>query len=127
MKEEDEKKLGLSKNTWSKDNLVGDARKVKPKFNPNLVQTEIYELITQETYGTTYSFNKMRILPGGSVKEQSHADQHAIFILDGECEILLGDQWVSVEKGQYVYIPPDMRHSFVNSRKTAAEVLILKI
>lgn len=109
-------------------NLVGDYSNLKPLTTPNanLVNTELFELITPKIHGTDYSFNILKILPNGLVKEQSHPEQHAIFILDGKCNILLGEEWVSVKKGNFLYIPADLKHSFSNSETVPTDVLILK-
>lgn len=110
------------------DNLVGNYSNLKPLNTPNanLVNTELYELISPKNHGTDYQLNIIKIMPGGLVKEQSHAEQHAIYILDGICRILLGEEWVSVKKGNFLYIPAEMKHSFTNSDNVPAEVLILK-
>lgn len=111
----------------NKKNLVGHADKVKPKTTPNLIDTELYELITQKKNKTDYSFNIMKIFPGGKVKEQSHPEQHAVFVLDGKCKTLLGDKWESARKGNFFCIPGHLAHAFSNSEKLPVEILIIKI
>jgi quercetin dioxygenase-like cupin family protein len=110
----------------STENLIGDYAILKPQHSENLIDTELYELITPKSHGTDYSFNILKILQNGSIKEQSHAEEHSIFILDGKCNILLGEEWVSVKKGNFLHIPANLRHSFRNKEKTPVEILILK-
>jgi quercetin dioxygenase-like cupin family protein len=109
-------------------NLVGNVADGEPKTAESLINTELYELVTQEKYGSNFSFNLLKISPGGSVVRQSHPEQHAIYIAEGGCRILLGDSWIDVNKGDYGYIPADFVHSFaVPADGQLTEVLILKI
>ena len=108
------------------DDLIGKLSEVKPKPTSNLINTELYHLITQESHGTDFSFNILKILPKGLVKEQAHADEHAIFVLDGKCRIQLSDNWVNAEKDDYIYIPPNMTHAFSNVEEKPVKILILK-
>ena len=107
--------------------LVGHAKNVTPKTTANMVDTELYELVTPEKHGSPFSFNLMHLKPGGIVKIQAHEDQHAVFIHKGTCKILLGEEWVSVEQGGFVYIPPNLTHSFENAGNVPTEVIILKL
>jgi quercetin dioxygenase-like cupin family protein len=107
--------------------LIGHISKVTPKTTANMVDTELYELVTPEKHGSPFSFNMMKLAPKGVVKIQAHDDQHAVFIHKGQCRILLGEEWVEVAEGGYVYIPPKLNHSFENRGTVPAEVLILKL
>jgi len=49
-------------------NLVGRVSDVKPQMNDKLVNTQLYNLITQDLHGTKYSFNMLKILPDGSIE-----------------------------------------------------------
>ncbi len=107
--------------------LVGHIKKITPKTPTSMVGAELYELVTKEKHGTSFSFNIMKIEPGGEVKRQAHKDQHAIYILNGKCRVLFGEEWVDMEEGAYAYIPPDLAHSFTNAKTVSTEVLILKL
>jgi quercetin dioxygenase-like cupin family protein len=109
------------------EKLVGHTSTVTPKTTANMVDTELYELVTPEKHGSPFSFNMMKLAPKGVVKIQAHDDQHAVFVHSGQCRILLGEKWVDVPQGGYVYIPPNLIHSFENSGTVPAEVLILKL
>lgn len=111
----------------SEDKLMSNINEVKLSTTPNMVNAYLYKLITQESHGTNFSFNMMKILPDGVVKKQSHPEQHAVFILDGKCGILLGEQWVDAKKGDFVYIPENLTHSFTNDGHMVTDILILKL
>ena len=108
-------------------NLYGKMSEVVPKNLPSLKLTQLLELITQEKHGAPFSFNILKMEPGGEVEKQSHPAQHAVLIVDGRCSILLGEDWVILDRGGYAYIPPDIPHSFVADASEGANVLILKI
>lgn len=107
--------------------LVGHKKQIIPKIPTSMVGAELYELVTKEKHGTPFSFNIMKIEPGGEVKKQAHHDQHAIYILRGICRVLFGDEWMDMEEGAYAYIPPDLSHSFANAKEDTTEILILKL
>ena len=109
------------------EKLAGHVSKVTPKTTANMVNTELYELITPEKHGSPFSFNMMKLQPGGVVKIQAHEDQHAVFVHSGTCRILLGEEWVEVETGGFLYIPPNLTHSFENVGYVTTEVVILKL
>jgi quercetin dioxygenase-like cupin family protein len=109
------------------EKLVGHLQKVTPKTTAAMVDAELYELVTPEKHGSPFSFNMMKLAPKGIVKTQAHADQHGVFVHSGQCRILLGEKWVEVAEGGYVYIPPNLIHSFENRGTVSAEVLILKL
>ena len=106
---------------------VGHIDRIEPGTTENLVNTELYQMINPKNHGTSYSFSMMRVLPGGSVATQSHPEEHAIYMLAGECKILLEEEWVNVPQGSFLHIPPEMTHSFSNEGNSSADILILKI
>lgn len=111
----------------SSDNLVGNIAEKKAASLASLINGEIYHLITHESHDTPFSFNMIKIFPEGLIKTQTHQEQHVVFILNGVCKILLDEKWISAKKGDYIYIPPNMTHSFSNSENIPVELLILKI
>lgn len=48
------------------------------------------------------------------------------YLLDGALRVLTGDEVVTVEKGDYLLIPPLMPHAWAAPRETGADVLIVK-
>lgn len=69
----------------------------------------------------------MKVMPKGVVSKQSHPEEHIVFILDGRCQILLGENWIDAQAGDFLHIPTGITHSFANHQENPAEVLILKI
>jgi uncharacterized protein (TIGR03067 family) len=53
-----------------------------------------------------------------------HLQQHETFhIIEGELIMQLGDELVSVKKGEFVFIPKGLLHTYVNVRKEPARVV----
>ncbi len=112
----------------SNSNLVGNINEVDPVTSgSNLENTKIYELVKQDKYEPKFTFNMLSFQKDGRIKEQRHDEQHVVYIIDGQVKILLGQDWTNVGKGNYIYIPPNMTHSFVNEKEQDARLLILKI
>lgn len=53
---------------------------------------------------------------------QKHDDQEALYILEGEGEVMIGDQVHAVKPGSALYVPPHTPHC---ARKTSAKPLRL--
>ncbi len=47
------------------EKLIGHIAEGKPKTGGSLINTDLYELVTQEKFGSTFSFNLLRIKPAG--------------------------------------------------------------
>lgn len=108
--------------------LVANINEVDPVTSGgNLENVRIYKLVKQVNYEPKFTFNMLSFQKDGRIKKQSHDEQHVVFIIDGQVRILLGENWTNVGKGNYIYIPPNMTHSFVNEKEQDARLLILKI
>ena len=100
---------------------------VNPTTTAAMSNATLLELITPKTHGTKYSFNVMRLQPGGVVALQDHPEEHCIFVLSGEGRVLLNEDWFSISQGGFTYIPAGMVHSFENHSSATVDILILKL
>jgi len=58
---------------------------------------------------------KFTIKPGGSMPFHRHENtDHVQYILDGKMKVSLGDETYVVEKGNSLYIPSKLKHSYEN-------------
>ena len=107
--------------------FLGNSSQVALTDLPSLTHTGLKELITTEKCGCPFSFNILQMDPGGQVAEQSHEAQHAIYVINGICRILIGEEWITLSQGGYTYIPPNVTHAFDADSEQGGEVLILKL
>lgn len=77
-----------------------------------------------ETEGR-YSVSEWWMQPGfAGVGAHSHEDNDEIFyVLDGNAEILAGEEWVQGSKGAFVRIPRGVTHDFRNTSGGEAGLL----
>ncbi len=56
------------------------------------------------------------LIPKGKhSKEEEHPHDHLVYILEGECNVLLGDELHSVKEGDVVWVKPNEHHRFDNA------------
>jgi quercetin dioxygenase-like cupin family protein len=66
--------------------------------------------------GCEQSFGLVHILPGKTNPEHWHtAAEEIVFMLQGECEVKVGDRLVSIGPGQTLYIPQGVKHELTNT------------
>ena len=64
----------------------------------------------------------------GSAGAPAHTHTHAsesFFVLDGELQVLVGEQIVHLSKGDFLLVPPGTTHAFAPPRGKAADVLVV--
>ena len=65
--------------------------------------------------GCEQSFGLVHILPGKTNPEHWHtAAEEIVFMLQGECTVLLDDREIAVGTGQTLYIPRGVKHEVAN-------------
>ena len=71
-------------------------------------------LISKEDGVPNFSMRFFEIEPGGRTPLHEHPWEHEVFILSGECKVILGDEEKIVGPQAAIYVPPNLRHSFIN-------------
>jgi len=71
-------------------------------------------LISKEDGAPNFSMRFFEIEPGGRTPLHEHPWEHEVFILSGECKVILGDEEKIVGPQAAIYVPPNLRHSFIN-------------
>jgi quercetin dioxygenase-like cupin family protein len=65
--------------------------------------------------GCDQSFGLVHILPGKVNPEHWHtAAEEIVHMLQGECDVRLGDQHLTIRPGQTLHIPPGTKHEVSN-------------
>ena len=66
--------------------------------------------------GCEQSFGLVHILPGKTNPEHWHtAAEEIVFMLQGECDIRVGEEWLKLRTGQTLFIPLGEKHELVNN------------
>jgi len=65
-----------------------------------------------------FDFRAVRIEPGGVSADHSHPWEQANYILSGTGRVQLGGAEHTVSANDFVYVPPDTRHVFMNEGDT---------
>jgi len=63
--------------------------------------------------------------PGGMTPLHHHPWEHEVFILEGVCRLIIGGDERPIGAGYAVYIPPNIRHSFINAGEGVLKFLCL--
>jgi len=67
--------------------------------------------------GCEQSFGLVHILPGKTNPEHWHtAAEEIVFMLQGECDVRMGDKNLKIGPGQTLYIPQGVKHEVGNLR-----------
>jgi quercetin dioxygenase-like cupin family protein len=65
-----------------------------------------------------FDIRVVSVQPGGISADHAHAWEQANYILSGTGTIQLGDEIKPVGPDDFVYVPPNLRHVFVNTGDT---------
>ena len=70
-------------------------------------------LIGRQTGAKTYAMRIFEIAPGGFIPLHTHDEEHEIFVLNGEAEVL-GDNGGVAKKDDVVFVPSNEPHGYDN-------------
>lgn len=59
-----------------------------------------------------FAMRKFILQPGGSMPIHTNTVEHEQYVLNGQAEILIGDNIYNVKKDDVVFIPADIPHSY---------------
>lgn len=62
----------------------------------------------------------------GARPHTHHRSAELFYLLDGQLQLLAGDQVITASKGDLVVVPPDMAHAFATPPDHAADFLIVQ-
>ena len=88
-------------------------------------KTKVRWLITKDDGAAHFAMRIFEMAPGGHSPHHSHKWEHEVFILDGECSVVCGDQRRKVGPGYVVFIPPNTVHHFRNEKPEVLRFLCL--
>ncbi|MDI6691119.1 MAG: cupin domain-containing protein [Candidatus Bathyarchaeota archaeon] len=82
-------------------------------------------LIKREDGAPNFAMRLFEVAPNGNSPHHSHNWEHEVYILEGECQVVCGDERRNVGAGHAVFIPPNVLHQFINSGKATLKFLCL--
>lgn len=91
------------------------------------------DLVTTGHDGVIQRSEKLTMLvqnyrPGGSHKRHAHDDcEQVFFVLDGEGEFLLGENWFAISKGDVIFVPPHVTHAARNNTKDMLRIIFISV
>ena len=71
-------------------------------------------LISKDDGAPNFSMRFFEVDTGGRPPIHSHPWEHEVFILEGRCKLIAGEDERIIGSGYAVYIPPDLKHGFIN-------------
>jgi quercetin dioxygenase-like cupin family protein len=81
---------------------------------------------TADTTGGALTLIECEAAPGGGPPPHVHErEDESFYVLDGEFEILLGDELLQAGPGDFAFVPRGTLHRFANVGDTAGRILIL--
>ena len=71
-----------------------------------------------------YIMRRFDIQPGGSIGVHSHPEEHEIYVLDGDLQLIDGDgNQEKAGAGEFVFVPSEEPHGYTNEGKKPASFI----
>lgn len=81
-------------------------------------------LIDEEHDGApTYALRVIEVAPGGHTPDHAHPFEHENYVVEGQGKVLIEGEWHDVGPGSVIFVPPGVRHTYVNTGETAFRFL----
>lgn len=87
--------------------------------------TRVRWLITKEDGAENFAMRYFEIAPKGASALHTHKWEHEVFILDGSCLVVCGNEKKKVGPSYVVFIPPNVPHCFKNVGEKPLKFLCL--
>lgn len=72
-----------------------------------------------------FAMRQFEVAPGGHTPRHSHPYEHEVFVLEGEGQVIEGDQPHALKAGDVVFVQPDEVHQFRNTGGVPLKFLCL--
>lgn len=91
----------------------------------SMMGIQITPKLRAEDTGGAYSMLEQIVSPvGGTPPHICHADDKSIYVVEGEFDILLGNETKRAKAGSFVIIPRGTVHDFTNSGASSGKLLV---
>lgn len=92
------------------------------KLNPAHHLVYIKPLITEEI-SVNIKTTLVQIMPDGQIKPHTHETLEVFYIISGQGEALINDQWLACGAGDVIYAPAGVVHSIKNTGDQIVELI----
>ena len=86
---------------------------------------ERYAIVDGTQGADSLSVGDVTIQPGSKAPTHLHPTEEAMVVLEGELEAILGDDIITVTKGQTVLAPAGVKHGFTNRSGAQARIMAI--
>jgi quercetin dioxygenase-like cupin family protein len=83
------------------------------------------QLLISPEEAPNFAMRKFIIEPGGSMPLHTNLVEHEQYVLNGKAEIIIGDEVITVQKDDIVFIPSEIEHSYRTIGNEAFEFLCM--
>jgi quercetin dioxygenase-like cupin family protein len=108
--------------------LIGRSRDVAPRQyhdGEKVLHVKKRVLVGPKEEAPVFSMRKFTVGAGGCSPYHTHDWEHEVYVLTGEGEVRSADGSQKVEPGDFVYVPPNDEHQFVNAGDGVFEFLCM--
>ena len=88
-------------------------------------RVQVRWLVSKTDGAPSFAMRQFELLPGGYTPHHHHPYEHEIYVLEGEGEILDGDQPRPLKAGDVVLVEPNDVHQFRNTGSHVMKMLCL--
>ena len=93
-----------------------DSVESEPVTSYGSTKTSIQWLISKEQGAPRFAMRLFTLEPGANIGIHGHPEEHEIYIVQGNCELILEDgSRTKVKATDSVYVPPDEKHGYENT------------
>jgi quercetin dioxygenase-like cupin family protein len=80
-------------------------------------------LMGENVGAPTFAMRHFSLAPGGNTPRHAHSWEHEVYVLSGKGTVVRPDGETEIVPGNFIYVPPDEEHSFVNAGEHPFEFL----
>jgi len=92
---------------------------------PGAKNTAVRWLISDKDGAPTFAMRLFEVGVNGNTPLHNHPWEHEIFILEGEAKVKIGNEEFHVKPGYAIYIPPNIKHTIVNTGEGTLKFLCM--
>jgi len=103
--------------------IVKNYRQVTPEPATEAPGVTVRWMITEKDGAPNFALRVFEVEPGYATPYHSHPWEHEVFIVRGDCLVRTADGEKAATAGDFVYVPPNEEHQFVNPSESPLEFI----